>query len=116
MKQQQVIDHSIPKTNEKKYFYFVLIAALINGTLWFVAGMTNKNYPLRGAGQSLIGKFLILYLGIIFFGFILGLLVSLISFKGLSFGRKYIRSSLLSILALSVVLLIFIIRSIVMFS
>ena len=115
MKEQTLINRNISKKNERKTFYFILAIAVINIILWFVAGETNTKHPNQGAGQSLISKFLILYMGVILSGFIVGLFVSLIPFKGLSFGHKYLRSSLLSILVLSLILLTFIVRSIIIF-
>ncbi len=115
MKEQTSINGEIPNKNERKIFYFILATAVINIILWFVAGNTNTKYPSTGSGQSLMSKLLIMYIGVVFCGFVAGLFVSLIPFKGLSFGQKYLRSSLLSILVLSLLLLVFVIRSIIIF-
>lgn len=115
MKEQTLTNQERPKTNERKILYFILATAVVNIILWFVAAETNTKYPSQGSGQSLFGKLLILYFGVVVVGFIAGLFVSLIPFKGLSFGQKYLRSSLLSIWVLSLLLLVFIIRSMILF-
>ena len=99
----------------KKLFYYILVVAVINIILWFIAGSANTTYAGHGIGQSLFGKLLIFYTGVIISGFIVGVFVSFLPYKGISFGHKYLRSSLLSILALSLLLLLFIIRSIIIF-
>jgi hypothetical protein len=112
MKEQTQVNKEI---KERKLFYYVLVVTIINIVLWFIAGSTNTTYSGQDTGQSLLSKLVVLYGGVIIGGFILGAFVNLIPFKGLSFGQKYIRSSLLSILGLSVLLLIFIIGSIIFF-
>lgn len=115
MKEQKSINGERPKKHERKFVYFILAIAIINIILVFVAGETNTKYPNRGSGQSLMSKLLIMYTGVVLCGFIAGLFVSLVPYKGLSFGQKYLRSSLLSILVLSLLLLVLIIRSIIIF-
>lgn len=115
MKEQNSFNQTLPKTSGRKYILLCLFIATVNIFMWFVVGKTNQAYPNRSLQQTLMGKFLILYTGIVLLGFIIGIVASLVPFKGLSFGQKYLRFSLLAIIFLSVLFLMFLIRTAIVF-
>ena len=102
--------------DEKKILYYAISLTTINIILWVIALKSNPANPSRTTFLSSgVMKFILLYIPLGVSSFILGLLVSLIPYRELKFGEKYIRSSLLSFIALSILLLVFIIRSLILF-
>jgi hypothetical protein len=104
------------KKSERQIFRYVLGITLFNIILFFIAGMTNAKYPGDSIGRSLSTQLFLMILGIVIGGFMSGLLVSLIPFRQLTFSEKYLGSSLIMMFALSVVFLMIIIRSLIVFS
>jgi uncharacterized protein YacL len=87
------------KTNRKKYLIRIVILIVINTVLFglLIKGTrsTTENF-LQALNANLIG-FNIL-------GFILGAIVAIFPYKGLPFKKKYLNASLMTILAIQIIM------------
>jgi hypothetical protein len=98
--QTETIDEKL-KSDKKKYLARILVLIVINTLLFglLIKGprSTTDNF-LSALSGNLIG-FNIL-------GFIVGSIVALFPFKGLSYKKKYLRASLLTILIIQIIMLV----------
>lgn len=97
------------KTDKKKYLIRIASLIIVNTTLFtfVINGRSIQDNFLASLNANLLG-FNIL-------GFILGTIVAAFPYKGLEYGKKYMRSSLLCILTIQFImtgglLLIFVMR------
>ncbi len=102
MKNEDILDvnsdgntESNIKTEQKKYFKLVLFFIVVN-TLFFTFIMKGP----RGALGNFTAALTTNLLAINILGFVIGLLLATFPYKGLTFQKKYLRSSLLVILCL----------------
>ncbi|WP_111710270.1 hypothetical protein [Lutibacter citreus] len=89
------------KTNRKKYLIRIAILIVIN-TIFF--GLLIKG--TRSTTENLLSALNANLIGFNLLGFLLGTIVAIFPYKGLPFKKKYLNASLMTILAIQIIMTI----------
>ncbi len=104
--------------HRKRLIIYIVAILLINIALAMyinTSGATNLAGEEVSPVAVVRATFITLFIGIPFIGFILGLVISILPYKQLSYSKKYLRASLISILLIHIVTLILAIRNLILF-
>jgi Na+-transporting NADH:ubiquinone oxidoreductase subunit NqrB len=104
------LKEGFPKEQRNKLLMFIAIATVINLFLGLVFGrLSTIAYHLDGslatASEITWSKVRTFLFGIPIMGFLFGTIGSLFPYKGLAYGEKYLRASLISMLVLNMIFL-----------
>ncbi|WP_375561778.1 hypothetical protein ACE193_04285 [Bernardetia sp. OM2101] len=89
------------KSDKKKYVVRILILIVLNTILF---GLLIKGQ--RSMTDNFMSALIANLIGFNIIGFMLGVIVALFPFKGLSYKKRYLRASLLTILTLQIIMAI----------
>lgn len=97
------------KYSNRKYLIRIAILMIINTAAFSLLPMDN-----RSAYERFLVAWKTFLIGIPFLGFVLGLIVAIIPYKGLGYDKKYLRSSLLTIYVLHFLIVILMLMNVIL--